>query len=81
MLDDGAGDGEFVWGRRGRGAGGGDERLEDGILGSSVRTWGVEHGDGRRGELTIMEVFQDEVCEWSYEEAVRKVESQACERG
>lgn len=27
-----------------------------------------------------MEVFQDEVCEWSYEEAVRKVESQACGR-
>lgn len=37
VLDDGAGDGEFVGRRRGRGAGGGDEGLEDGVLGSLVR--------------------------------------------
>lgn len=38
VLDDGAGDGEFVGGRRGRGAGGGDEGLEDGVLASPVKT-------------------------------------------
>lgn len=49
MLDDGAGDGEFAGGRRGRGAGGGDEGLEDGVLGSLVRTWELEDRDGSGG--------------------------------
>lgn len=37
MLDDGAGDGVLVGRRCIRGAGGGDEGLEDGVLESGVR--------------------------------------------